>query len=491
VAIAARVKSLPARSCPTPAVRVPRALALALAAAAMTLLSLALMVAPASAIVTELGATKVGLQPRNYTTVYDGNGELGASFNNPAGHPVLHSSRAYAIYWDPTASYHGDWQEVVDTFLRGAGRDTGALGNAFAVSSQYTDRSNQPASSRFVFQGAYTDTNGYPAPVCADPHALEPGDAITCLTDKQVQEELASFISQHGLVKGMGAIFYVLTPPGVTVCLDAGGPGGHCSDYTGLKSEASYQRSFCSYHADISPTNPTEGDANTILYAMIPWSAGGLGDFHLTEEDQTPASDCQNGAVQQEPNQLKGTGPDGAYDHGLADLIINQIAAEQLNTVTNPLLNAWQDSVRNENTDECRNFFAPKLGGSVTPQENTLAGTLFNEEIGGGQYYLNTAFNLAADRVPRPQPCQRGRNSGLRRHGVQHHPERRLQLLLRRRRAGQLRHLRVELRRRVTDRLRLRARRARLQLAVAHALRGERIPLLHLWRHVQRVPGGD
>ncbi len=48
------------------------------------------------------------------------------------------------------------------------------------------------------------------------------GDAITCITDRQISEELQTFISPHGLQKGMGTIFYLLTPPGVTVCLAAG-----------------------------------------------------------------------------------------------------------------------------------------------------------------------------------------------------------------------------------------------------------------------------
>ena len=87
----------------------------------------------------------------------------------------------------------------------------------------------------------------------------------------------------------MGNIFYVLTPPGVTVCLDEGGPTGHCSDYEA--TQASYEHSFCSYHSDVSTTNPSEGDANTILYAMIPWTAGGLADGHLYRTSQTKAYD--------------------------------------------------------------------------------------------------------------------------------------------------------------------------------------------------------
>ena len=86
-----------------------------------------------------------------------------------------------------------------------------------------------------------------------------------------------------------------------------------------------------------------------------------------------------------------GVGPDGTYDSGLADLIVNQIAVEQQNTVTNPLLNAWQDKAGNEETDECRNCFAKEgIGGSATAVEETGAGTLFNQTLGSHNYYLKT-----------------------------------------------------------------------------------------------------
>ncbi|HEY2142340.1 MAG TPA: hypothetical protein VGG98_09815 [Solirubrobacteraceae bacterium] len=425
---------------------VPRSLfsrRLALAFSAVILFVLASS-APAGAVVTEVAtglANKVvGLQPRNTTQIFEGT-PTAASFENSAGNPVLHSTNTYVIYWDPTDSYHGDWQHLINGFLHGVGAKSGSAGNVFSVDAQYTDKSNLPATYRSTFRGAYTDTTGYPPPECTDPEPLLPGDAITCLTDRQIQGELQSFISQHSLHTGMGTIFYLLTPPGVTTCIDKGASASHCSD------KPSSAQSFCSYHAAISPTNPEQGDANTILYAVIPWSAGGLGNYHLRLADQTPAYDCQDGGFdpsstpieqkekakekstkeeeefgkktteeknkqlaaealegphQEEPNQLSGTGPEGSYGTGLADVIINQIAVEQQNTVTDPLLNAWQDSAHNESTDECRNFFAPVLGGSVTANEHTKAGTLFNQSLDGGNYYLNMAFNLAALQLPFP-----------------------------------------------------------------------------------------
>lgn len=391
-----------------------------------------------------------------------GAGKEPEHFANGSGAPVLPSSKAYAIYWDPTDHYHGDWQNVVDTFFHNMGAASGSLASVFAIDAQYTDAANQHAAYESTFMGAYTDTDRYPTSGnCADPHPLEgesypkkEPDAIGCLTNAQIQTELKTFIADHSFAKGMGTIFYLLTPPGVTVCLDEA--GDHCSDYGGLAGETSYENSFCSYHADINPDNAPNGDSNTILYADIPWTAGGLADGHLAGIDQTGGDECQDGGFdpsskpieekehkkvptpleeeefekkttkekreqreaeelelakphQQEPNQVRCPSPDGYCDTGLADLIINQIAVEQQNTVTDPLLDGWKDPSGNEATDECRDFFAPILGGGVTANPETFAGTLFNQALAEGDYYLNNAFSLAALKLPYPGiPCLSG-----------------------------------------------------------------------------------
>jgi hypothetical protein len=501
---------------------------------------------PAGAVVTEVGGTSVGLQPREESRHWDASAKRDGvggpaeanlaveSFGNNPLHadepgPVVHSAGTYAIYWDPQDYYHGDWQELIDGFLANLASAGGKLSNVFAVDAQYTDRSNKPATNSSAFYGAYTDTNSYPqSEGCTDPHPLEFGMPVlesggpVCLTSKQIRTQIETFIGeQHGLRKGMGTIFYLLTPPGVTVCLDAGGATGHCSDFAGTETEISiyeeekatyperiakyeeekkayekakkayeeekakleiegkpdgatppveptkpaepkrpasytdYTKSFCSYHAAISPTNPANGDGNTVLYAVVPWTAGGAGDYHLSAKDRTQAAACQDGGFQpgskpggeleekeherprtpkeeeefhekskkeqreaeearelglekphdQEPNQI-GLGPDGSYDTGLADVIVNQIAVEQQDTVTNPLLNAWQDSAGQEVTDECRNSFFPTTGGGASAAPLTRAGTLSNQSLAGGKYYLNDAFNLASLRLPYPGvPC--------------------------------------------------------------------------------------
>ena len=466
--------------------------------------SLLLVPAPAGAIVTEVEGTKVGLQPRNLATASDG--AVVGEFRNAGGGPILPVNHTYVIYWDPTNSYHGNWQHIVDVFLQGLGAGSGSLASVFAVDTQYTDPANQHAFYQSVLHGSYTDVNHYPTTgTCTDPSPLHAGRAITCLTDKQVREQLETFISQHNLPKGMETIYYLLTPPGVAVCLKA----NHCSDYPGTPGEIEtdeagkvepeaykiYKNSFCSYHSAINPNNTSSGDPSTILYAVVPWIAGGEGDFHLAPQDESAAYDCQDGGFyfnsktsqeekehpktsskeeqekrltaekkeneeltayeeqfkkeliskaeleekraelkerrtrreveeaiereardkaegphQQEPNQ-DGRGEDGSYDTGLADLIVSQIGVEQQNIVTDPLLNGWQDSAGNESTDECRNFFAPTLGGELKALEFTDAGALFNQSLNGVSSYLNDAFNLAADKIDYPGvPCLTGVN---------------------------------------------------------------------------------
>jgi hypothetical protein len=448
---------------------------LALACISVLALSLAVAVASAGAIVTTVG-TKVGLQPRSMSLL-EGVGVGPESFANPSGDPVLASNKTYAIYWDPTYHYHNDWEGVIDGFFHNVNAASGSLASVFAVDAQYTDAANQHAAYASTFMGAYTDTDPYPAGVsnCKDPHPLEgksypvkEPDAITCLTNAQIETELKLFIADHKLPTGMGTIFYLMTPPGVTVCTDGGGASGHCSDFIGTVAEIekdeeekiatpeSYKNSFCSYHADINPGNPANGSPSTIVYAAIPWIAGGFGDGHLAPEDRTTGYECQDGGFnptskpieekekikphtkkeieefskenaqetrereeaealkledphEQEPNQVGCPSPDGFCDTGLADLIVSQIGAEQQNIVTNPLLNAWQDPSGKEATDECRDFFAPVAGGSVTASPETFAGTLFNQTLAGGNYYLNDAFNLASLKLPYPGiPCLPG-----------------------------------------------------------------------------------
>ncbi len=401
-------------------------------AGGLVALTAALLVAavPAGAVVTTVGPVTVGVQPRA-SAVYPA-AEKPKTYANPAGNPVLHGTGVYAIYWDPTDHYWSEWQAGIDGYFEQAGADSGALSTVFAVDGQYTDKSNRPAVYSQNFKGAYDDYHAYPTPGCVDPEPFEAVDQIgltlegaptpVCLTSAQISSELEAFIAANKLPKGLGTVYYLLTPPGVTVCLDSGKATGHCSDFS-ESSEESYDNSFCSYHGAINPGGLASGDGNTILYGVIPWTAGGYGDWDLTEADRRPGWDCQDDGIspagkagyepeehpfEQEPNsKIPCPNTNGVCDLGLSDLIIGQIGLEQQNIVTDPLLNAWQDEHKYENTDECRFLFGPVRGGSATYIPEIEAGTLYDQVLGNGNnYYLNDAFDLAAERLAYPGvPC--------------------------------------------------------------------------------------
>lgn len=438
-----------ARPLPLPAVRrSPSARPLGLLAAlAATLTTLLMLATPAGAAVTEVEGVKVGVQARNGT----GLGTTGSepeTFANENGNVVLHGSGDYVIYWDPGNQLHHEWLVKVDGFFRGLGE--AGLATGFASLGQYRDRSNALAPFHALSKGAYSDTAKFPVAGCTDPHALEVG-AVTCLTDAQLREQLKSFIAARGLPTGMGTVYFLVTPPGVTVCLD--GAASRCSDYKLTAGEitkkervsTSYKGSFCSYHGAINPNKAAQGDASTILYAAIPWTAGtlGLAGYRPTSSLYAEAFDCQDGGFnsekneenreeervltaaeelaltkdtpakvaeeekirrlegphQQEPNQ-EGKSEEGDYSAGLADLLVNQIADQEASIVTDPLLTSWQDAKGNEVTDICRNVFAGTgskgVTGSVTADLKTEAGFLSNVSLGESRFYLNNVFSLAS-----------------------------------------------------------------------------------------------
>ena len=411
---------------------------LTLASSLVASLATLLIAAPAQALVSEVAGTKVGLQPRVTALALGFREGEGETFANESGNAVLHGNVSeYAIYWDPGDEFDHVWVSNLDGFFRALGEAT--LATPFGVIAQYRDRSNAVAPFHALFKGAYSDTVKFPAKKCTDPE-----DLSTCLTDAQLREQLQSFIATHGLPTGMSTVYDLLTPPGVAVCVDEAATS--CSDYTLSKTEeehnernsVSYKASFCSYHSDINPDSAPEGDGHTILYAAIPWVAytsaydcqdGGWNpEKHketqekpkeLTEkeeearkkalEEDAPEKKAEEEKTRrledphiEEPNQ-EPEGEDGDAA-ALTDVLVDQISEEEMNAVTDPLLNAWHDNRGEEATDLCRNAFASTAGengtggeisGSVKAEPETEAGTLSNVTVGPHRYYINNVFNLS------------------------------------------------------------------------------------------------
>jgi hypothetical protein len=327
--------TISARSSSLPATR--RAFTLALAVAACATAISTVPAAPAHAVIS----AGFGVQQR---AAINGKGLFEGGPLDYHGGEVLHSSDAYVVYWDPIGNYRGDWERLIDRYFQDVGAASGTLGNVFALDGQYLDGHGR-AANQMTFRGSYKDTTPYPP---AAEGCNEEAASHVCLTDSEIKRELKNVVTSVAppLPGASGTpVYYILTPPGVTVCTGSGSPST-CSNSEALTKEAKeveeskipppVETGICGYHSTASV-----GGVSPVPYVVQPWVAGYAGLFiesfsPLVTSGATPdVLACQDNRSLQEPNQLGGLNPFGNYAEGLADVIINDLSIEQRNVVTN------------------------------------------------------------------------------------------------------------------------------------------------------------
>lgn len=326
----------------------------------------------------------------------------------------------YAIYWDPAHAYHSDWMRLIDGYLHDVGAASGQLSNVFALNAEYRSATGARAGYNATFRGAYTDTTPYPASGC-----VEANVQAVCLTDGQLRAELKRFVQSEKLQTGREVVYYLLTPPAVTVCLNEGGSGNCSTSKNEVKEEEVEEgkvvnspglventTGFCGYHSVIEP-----GGENPIVYAVQPWIAGHAGrilsEIPLINMLPTGAAlACQNSTVLVEPNQANSFINPDSYETGLADLIINGLSIEQNDIMVDPMLSdGWYQTGTNaEQSDMCRSRFGvlpPKQEGEEK-LEGTHAQKDSNEGLNGNRYYLQWGYSSAAVSSSQDAVCWEG-----------------------------------------------------------------------------------
>jgi hypothetical protein len=387
-------------------------LALALGSIAVMSAALLLAAAPAGAFISG----EFGLQQRKPVWVRHGPLQYHSG-------PVIHASDSYAIYWDPLELYNSQWMRLIDQYFRNVGAGSGSPGNIFALNAQYgeTGYGTGPAASekakeahaanQSTFRGAYTDTESYPITENCSQHPEDMFPAVACLTDTQIRTMLTKLIKSGKLPGATGTVpgavstpvYYVLTPPGVTVCTEKSSSPNTCSNSTNLEIEAQEikeakithpaETGICGYHswAELEPKTP-------IVYAVQPWVAGDAGLFSESTGASADVLACQDNSLLEEPNQ-QGYNPFAFYGGGLADVVVGDLANEQSNILVDPLLSGWYQNASAaeggspEQGDMCQFNFGPPPQTPPKTQPKTNAANLSNEEIGSGSYYAHWAFN--------------------------------------------------------------------------------------------------
>ncbi|MBV9606985.1 MAG: PKD domain-containing protein, partial [Solirubrobacterales bacterium] len=241
---------------------------LILALAATLIASLGVVTTAAQAVVITDGPTEAGVSmlpsargialPSGVNAVNSGNpctdpwlsSDLGGPLMGAGGlcwrgGPVMHKNESFALTWDAGRTYWSQTRGYVEQFLRDVADGSGSLGSPYALTTQYNDGGGK-AQNASVFGGGCIDygvTGGsacefgnptgtghdFPSSGCT-PRGSSfvsvgaiAGNGV-CLTDNQIQSEVAAMTSQTGIIgrtePGYTPLVTLLMPPGVDVCLD-------------------------------------------------------------------------------------------------------------------------------------------------------------------------------------------------------------------------------------------------------------------------------
>jgi hypothetical protein len=270
------------------------------------------------------------------------------------GGPVQHSSAVYPIFWVPPGySFPAGYMSTITTYFADVAQDSYEPSNVYGSIVQYFERSPKRfVSYRVVNNPPGMSTHPFPKSGCPN-YTLGDGTLSTvCLTRSQIRKEVATIVATHNIPNGLGTQIFLFTPQGVA----------SCTTKTSLSSGGCYNplqyNGYCAFHSRVG----SGGKAS--LYAYMPYNAL--------------------------PGCTSGQSPNG----NAADAVLNNVAHEHMETMTDPLGNGWFDASGREIADKCHLKFGKPLGSTATGQ--------YNQVINGHRYWLQMVWsNRARACVPR------------------------------------------------------------------------------------------
>ncbi len=262
--------------------------------------------------------------------------------------PVQHSSAVYPIFWAPSGySFPANYQTTISQYFTDVAHDSFQPSNVYGSVVQYYETyPKRFVSYNIVSRGALTDTAPFPKSGCPN-YTL--GDGTTskvCLTRAQIANKVAALAASHNLPTGLGSQVFLFTPQGVASCTNATALAkGGCYDplqYNG----------YCAFHSRVG------SGSEVVLFAGMPYNAL--------------------------PGCSSGQSPNG----NAADAVLNNVAHEQNETMTDPLGNAWYDAGGQEIADKCHMKFGKALGMTASGK--------YNQVINGHGYWLQMLWSNRA-----------------------------------------------------------------------------------------------
>lgn len=303
-----------------------------------------------------------------------------------AGGPVMASNVNYVVDWEPAncvqagCAHQGTGTQGfvygVAQFFKDLQAANGATTNSDSISTQYNDSwghtaayNSQLGSGGGDANGAYLDSDALPQSGCSE--------GTYCITDAQLQQEVANFVSARGLPADLTHEYFVLTPPIVVTCFDAAGT--QCSG----NAPDNGSKAFCGYHSATSAASP-------IVYADIPDLDGVNGCDPFTTVGQ-----CV----------FPGGPVNCFYNNNFGEGVISTVAHEHNESITDPLPNSgWTDFQQcSKGTPEtCGGEIGDKCSGDEDQDPNSKyqfglggPGTAvpFNETINSDPYWIQMEWS--------------------------------------------------------------------------------------------------
>jgi PKD domain len=289
------------------------------------------------------------------------------------GGPIMPSNTDYMLMWSPggLGAYPAGFTFGIARYWLDLQHDSGGNQNVDSIDPQYNDITGAVAQYKVRFGGVLVDTDPYPPTKCPTGGTGVTGTVVAaCLTDPQIQTEVANFVTGHHLPADLSHEYFVLTPPAVESCFT--GNANDTPAYGGCSAGEPPQLAFyCAYHQNTA--TPT-----MVLYAEMPFDA--TNPF------------CQDG------NYPNGLISDGEINGGLAH--------EHNESVTDPLPNdAWTNGAGANQGEEVGDQCEASMG---TPLGTAPNGSPFNQVINGHPYWYQEMWSnfthSCVQRVTLPKP---------------------------------------------------------------------------------------
>jgi PKD repeat protein len=281
-----------------------------------------------------------------------------------SGGPVMPSNRNYVVVWQPSGytgtAFQSGYTAGVGQFFSDLAAASGSATAVDSVAAQYNDYAGEPAAFSSTYGGTLPDTDPLPSNGCP----ANTGDI--CLTDAQLQSELDSYLAAQSLPHDLSHEYFLITPPGVASCFDAGG--------TECSGNADENQAYCAYHSRSS---------GGYLYANIPDLTGldGCDPF---------VTFCPFGRTCQ-------------YDNGPADGVLSAVSHEHNESTTDPEPNNawtdWQPGCTGSSPMTCGGEIGDKCNGDAVndphfqPQLNGIQETPYNQTLNGHHYLLQMEWS--------------------------------------------------------------------------------------------------